>query len=479
MIKGLLRSSFGSQPAAGRRSGLPRNDILVMKEPIISISGIRGILGESLTSDNIIKFSKAFASYTGHKRIVIGRDGRLYGDIIEKIVESTLLLSGCEVINLGMVPTPTIALAVEALKANGGISITASHNPQVWNGMKFINSKGIFLDAVENKKFLKHVKKGKSKNPEHVKQIEYYPGFDDYHISRVLNITSVNVSKIRRRKFRAVVDCVNASGSFIIPKLLEKLGCDVIEVDCDGTGVFGRLPEPVPENLKKTTVAVKRYKADIGIVVDPDADRLVLITENGEPFIEENTIVTAIRHVLKNVPKNERIAVVNLSTTRAADDVVKKLGGKLCKSPVGEINVIKKMKRFKAIAGGEGSGGVIVPEVHYGRDSLVGIAVILSELADFGGSVSQYKKTLPEYYILKTKFELKSVNPDKIFRYIKKKYRAFPMNEEDGLRIDFETSWVNFRKSNTEPIMRIITEGKTLSAAKMIQNEILSQIKTL
>jgi phosphomannomutase len=471
--------SFGSLPAAGRRSGLPRKDILVMKKPIVSISGIRGILGESLTSGNIIKFTKAFASYTGHKRIVIGRDGRLYGDIIEKIVESTLLLSGCEVINLGMVPTPTIALAVETLKASGGISITASHNPQVWNGMKFINSKGIFLDAVENKNFLKHVKNDKVKSPKHVKQIEYYPGFGDYHIGRVLNISSVNVRKIRKRNFRIVVDCVNSSGSFIIPKLLKKLGCDVIEVDCDGTGVFGRQPEPVPENLKKTSLAVKKHKADIGIVVDPDADRLVLITEKGEPFIEENTVVTAIRHVLKNAQKNKRIAVVNQSTTRAADDIVRELGGKIYKSPVGEINVIKKMKRFKAIAGGEGSGGVIVPEVHYGRDSLVGIAVILSELADFGGSVSKYKKTLPEYHIVKAKFELKSVNPGKIFSFIKKKYKDFPINEEDGLRIDFESSWVNFRKSNTEPIIRIITEGKGLEKVKLLQNKILSEINTL
>lgn len=450
-----------------------------MKEPIISISGIRGILGESLTSGNIIKFAKAFASYTDNGRIVIGRDGRLYGDIIEKIVESTLLLSGCEVINLGMIPTPTIALAAETLKANGGISITASHNPQVWNGMKFINSRGIFLDAGENKNFLKHVKKAKSKNPKNVKQIEYYPGFDDYHINRVLNISFVKAKKIRKRNFRVVVDCVNASGSFIVPKLLEKLGCDVIEVGCEGTGVFGRHPEPVPQNLKKISLAVKKHKADIGVVVDPDADRLVLITEKGEPFIEENTVVTAIRYVLKNAPKNKRIAVVNLSTTKAADDIVKKLGGKMYKSPVGEINVIKKMKRHKAVVGGEGSGGVIVPEVHYGRDSLAGIAVILSEFADFDGSVSEYKKSLPEYHILKTQFELKLVKPNRIFNHIKKKYRRYQANEEDGLRIDFGSSWVNFRKSNTEPIMRVITEGKTMQESKLLQRKILSDIETI
>lgn len=449
-----------------------------MKEPIISISGIRGILGESLTSSTVIKYTKAFAAYTGCRRIVIGRDGRQFGDIIEKIVESTLLLSGCEVINLGMAPTPSIALAVEMLKAQGGIAITASHNPQEWNGMKFINNKGIFLDADENKAFLKFTEKNvpKTKSWDEIKQVEYYPGFSDYHISRVLNISSVNVNKIRRRKFKVVVDCVNSSGSFIVPKLLKRLGCVVIEMNCDGTGIFGRMPEPVPGNLKKTMLAVKKHKADIGIVVDPDADRLVLITDEGKPFIEENTIVTVIRHVLKSVPKNKRIAIVNLSTTRAVDDVVNELGGKLYKSPVGEINVVKKMKACKAVAGGEGSGGVILPEVHYGRDSLVGIAVILSELADFGGKVSEYKKTLPEYYILKTKFELKSVKADKIIEYIKSKYKNYPFNEDDGLRIDFESSWINFRKSNTEPIMRIISEGKSLREIKTLQDKILNEI---
>jgi phosphomannomutase len=373
-----------------------------------------------------------------------------------------------------MAPTPTITLAVETLKAQGGVAITASHNPQQWNGMKFINSKGIFLDAGENKAFLKIASKISDKftGSKNIKQVEYYPGFDDYHIAKVMNISSVNVNKIRKRKFRVVVDCVNSSGSFIVPKLLEKLGCTVVKISCDGSGIFGRKPEPVPENLMKTSLAVKKHKADIGIIVDPDADRLVLITEKGKPFIEENTIASVIRHVLKSSPKDKRIAAVNLSTTRAVDDIVKSLGGKLYKSPVGEINVIKKMKRQRAIVGGEGSGGVILPEVHYGRDSLVGIAVILSDLADFGGKVSEFKKSLPEYHILKSKFELNSVNPDKIFRFIKKKYRDYPMNEEDGLRIDFESSWVNFRKSNTEPIMRIITEAKSESEAKQIQNEL-------
>lgn len=449
-----------------------------MKEPIVSISGIRGIFGESLVPENIVKYTKAFADYTGRKRIVIGRDGRLNGDIIEKIVESVLLFSGCEVINLGVAPTPTISLAVETLKASGGIAITASHNPQEWNGMKFINSRGIFLNAEENKAFLNFT--GTSENNystvDKVKQVEYYTDFLNYHIKKALEIKSVNVKKIKKRKFKVVADCVNSSGSKVVPKLLEKLGCKVIKVDCDGSGVFTRKPEPLPENLKRTCREVKKHKADLGIIVDPDADRLVIITEKGEPFGEENTITTVVNHILKSVSPAKRIAAVNLSTSRSVDDIVKMLGGKLFKAPVGEINVIGKMQEVKAIVGGEGSGGVILPEVHYGRDSLVGIAVILSEFADFKGKVSEYKKELPEYHIRKAKIELSDINPDSIFEFLKEKYNAYEQNFEDGLRIDFEKSWANFRKSNTEPIIRIITEAKTSKEAEDLQAKFLSEI---
>jgi phosphomannomutase len=454
-------------------------------DPIISISGIRGIFGESLTPENIIKYTTAFARYVNYKRIVIGRDGRLHGDIIEKIIESNLLFNGCQVINLGIAPTPTISLAVETLKADGGIAITASHNPQQWNGMKFINSKGIFLDAVENKKFQSLFNNNSLPFGEgrggvawnKVKQIEYYPGFFDFHIMRVLDINSVQVNAVRRRKFKVVVDAVNSSGSVIIPLLLNKLGCNVIEVDCDSSGIFTRNPEPIPENLKKICSAVKKHKADLGIVVDPDADRLVIITEEGKPLGEENTVTTVINHVLRKVPLPKRIAVVNLSTSRSVDDVVKKHRGKLFKAPVGEINVIKKMQEVNAIVGGEGSGGVILPEIHYGRDSLVGIAIILSELAELKLKVSQYKKLLPEYYIKKSKIQLgKGIVPEKIFRKLKEKYKQFPQNTEDGLRIDFESSWVNFRKSNTEPIIRIIAEAKTSAEAEKLIDNVMNVI---
>lgn len=449
-----------------------------MKEPIVSISGIRGIFGESLVPENIVKYSTAFAKYCGSKRIVIGRDGRLNGDIIEKLVESTLLFNGCEVINLGVAPTPTVSLAVEELKASGGIAITASHNPQEWNGMKFISSKGIFLDAEENVDFLSYVHNtDNSYVPvEKVKPHEYYTDFLDYHIQCALDIDSVNIKKIKKRKFKVVVDCVNSSGSKVVPKLLEKLGCKVIKIDCDSSGIFTRKPEPIPENLKRTCKEVKKQKADVGIIVDPDADRLVIITEKGEPFGEENTITTFVKHILSSVKPSKRIAAVNLSTSRSVDDVVKSLGGKLYKAAVGEINVIKKMQEVNAVVGGEGSGGVILPEVHYGRDSLVGIAVILSEFAEFKGKVSEYKKSLPEYHIRKAKIELADINPDSIFQFLQNKYQDFPQDFVDGLRIDFETGWANFRKSNTEPIIRIITEAKTPKEAEEMQTRFMGEI---
>jgi len=451
-----------------------------MPEPIISISGIRGVLGDSLYPENIIKYATAFARYTNHGRIVIGRDGRLFGDFVEELIESTLFFAGCEVINLDIAPTPTIALAVEALKADGGIAITASHNPQEWNGMKFISSKGIFLNSAENKKFLEYAESSGERIPSlnKLKQIEYYPSFPDYHINKVLNIKSLNLRKIKQRKFKVVLDCVNASGSFILPELLKKMGCKVIPVDCEGTGIFTRKPEPIPENVKKTCLAVKKNKADLGIVVDPDADRLVLITEKGEPFGEEYTVVTAINNVLKKTSPEKRTAVVNLSSSRAVDDVVGQHKGKLYKSPVGEINVIEKMKAVHAIIGGEGSGGVILPEVHYGRDSLVGIALVLNEFAGFKGKVSEYKKELPQYFILKAKIDSSGISSNKLFNEFQLKFTEYPHNTEDGLRIDFADSWVNFRKSNTEPIIRIITEAKTKSKASELQKKMLEEIKS-
>jgi len=448
-------------------------------DPIISVSGIRGILGSSLTPEHILKFSSAFAAYSRYGKIVVGRDGRIYGDLIADMVVSHLSLYGCRVIDLDIVPTPTVSLAVRYFKAAGGISITASHNPQEWNGMKFIGSDGIVLDA---SKVPSSGGLSSGRRASFIKQIQYHADFSRFHISKILNCRFVNVPLVRKRKFRVVIDCVNSAGSFIIPELLKQLGCKVITHDCHASGIFTRNPEPLPANIKKTCALVKKHKADIGIVVDPDADRLVIITEKGTPFGEENTIVTAIRHVFQHVPKSKRLAVVNLSTTRAADDIARELGGKLYRSPVGELNVIRKMKSVSsslrggdkggwAVIGGEGSGGVILPEVNFCRDSLVGIGLILSEIAESKLSVSEYQKSLPQYFIRKETIHLSKRNAplslgegmgERLFRQLEHRGR---LDTQDGLRIDFPDSWINLRKSNTEPILRIIAEARTSELA--------------
>jgi phosphomannomutase len=296
------------------------------------------------------------------------------------------------------------------------------------------------------------------------------------HVRGVLSLDYIDLKKIRKRKFKVLADCVNGAGANVIPDFLRKFGCEVIEMNCDKTGIFPRNPEPIPENLFETMKAVKRSKADIGIVVDPDVDRLVLITEEGKPFSEENTITQAVKFILSKKKGN---VVVNLSTTRAVDDVADAAGCKLFRSPVGEANVVKKMKEVKAIIGGEGSGGVIYPALHYGRDALVGIAFTLQHLLEFGKSVSELKKSLPNYSIAKKKIELGNIKPDEIIDYLISKYKSEKINSEDGVRIDFEDHWVHFRKSNTEPIIRIITEAKTEAKAEEFSMKYLFEIESL
>lgn len=444
-----------------------------MTDIIASVSGIRGIYGDSLTPQNLIKFSSAFAAYlkiiSRKKRIKIalGRDGRMHGDIISDIVINNLLMSGVDVIYLGAVPTPTVQTATEDMKCTGGISVTASHNPQEWNGLKFLNADGTFLDESQVKKFLRIAENGNFQyaGESRFGSLRYDFTWIDRHIEKVLRLKILNIAKIRKRKFKAVVDAVNSSGSVIVPLLLKKLGCKVIELHCNGSGIFPHLPEPVPENLKSLSDAVKENKADFGISVDPDADRLVLITDTGEPFGEENTITAVSNFVLKNYHRKKNKSVtVNLSTTRSVDDIAKKNKAEVYRSPVGEINVVKEMQKRKSVIGGEGSGGVIYPELHYGRDSAIGIALMLNELSDFNGKLSDYKKTLPEYYILKSKIVLKET-PDSVLNEVKKQISKdkslIKIRTDDGLKADFKNYWIHLRKSNTEPIIRIIVEAKS------------------
>ncbi len=447
---------------------------------IVSISGLRGVVGESLTPDTVLKYANAFAKFSGRKKIVIGRDGRYHGQMLAEVLAGTLAANGCDVVDIGVCPTPTVQLAAEHSDALGGIAVTASHNPMEWNGLKFINSDGVFLDGAENQKMWKLLDA----------EAEYAPFgstgkivHDDFflrdHIRRVLAIKSVDVEAIRRRHFRVVVDCVNAGGAVVVPELLNELGCDVIRMNCETTGRFPRKPEPIPENLKEVMERVKLEKADLGIVVDPDVDRLVLITEKGEPFGEEYTIAQAVKFIFSKTPVEKRVAAVNLSTTRAVDVVAKSLGGKVHRSPVGEINVVKKMKKVGAVIGGEGSGGVILPEVHYGRDALVGIVITLQHLLEFGGTLSGLKASMPQFEIVKMRIDLGKKNADKVIEAIRKTYSKFDTNSDDGLKIDAPDYWIHLRKSNTEPIIRVIAEAASRKDAEARATEVVRLVEKL
>lgn len=455
---------------------------------MISISGIRGIVGESLTPETVVKYSAAFAEYCkrqhpGRPTIVLGRDGRSTGELFANIISSTLIANGVDVCAVGIAPTPTIALAVERSGAAGGIAVTASHNPMQWNGMKFMASTGLFLDADENKALWAIADAGTPTYAPWNQLGTHAP--DDTWLSRhahsVLSLGYLDLLKIQQRKFRVVLDCVNASGGMIVPSLLRELECELIELNCDVSGVFAHTPEPIPENLSSLCELVKSEKGDLGIAIDPDGDRLVLINEKGEPYGEEYTIATAIKFVLEKEKQLGRTysksVVVNLSTTRAVDDIATQYGAKVYRTPVGEINVAKKMNEVGAVIGGEGSGGVILPAVHYGRDAIVGIGLILQMLAESGGTLSELKASLPQYSIAKSKIELGKISPDAVLKKLEAAYAGKArINTEDGLRLDFDDHWVHLRKSNTEPIVRVIAEAGTMERAADIVERFKKEI---
>lgn len=432
---------------------------------MVSISGLRGIVGPSLTPDVIVRYTAAYAEYCNRGTIILGRDGRVTGKAITHIVSSTLLAMGCDVVAIGVCPTPTVQLAVEQKKAAGGISITASHNPIEWNGLKFLASTGLFLDAEENRAFWSIVEKQASTYAVWDKQGRHTaaPEFIDDHIRNVLTLPYIDIDRVRKRRLKVVLDCVNAAGGVIVPKLLREFGCEVVEIHCDVSGVFAHTPEPIPENLTELCRRVKEEKADLGIAVDPDVDRLVLIDEKGEPFGEEYTIASVVKFVLgKESARGSKSGsvVVNLSTTRAVDDIAAAFGYHTIRTAVGEINVAKTIKETGAVVGGEGSGGVILPASHIGRDAPVGIGLTLQHLAEFGGALSELKQTMPLYHITKGKVALDSSRADGALERIRKKFSAAgKINTVDGLKIDFPTTWVHLRKSNTEPIIRIIAEA--------------------
>lgn len=449
-----------------------------MSTLMVSVSGIRGIVGGGLEPQVIVKYASAYADFCGKGKIIIGRDARITGDMVSNLVIGTLLAKGNDVVDIGICPTPTVLYNVRELNAVGGIAISASHNPNEWNALKLLNGKGEFMTAEENKQMLENLEES-NKNYSNWEKIGTLTKFDEgltNHMNSVLKMKCIDIEAIRKRKFKVVLDCVNGAGVYVMPQLLKELGCEIIEQDCEKSGIFPRLPEPIPENLTATMQTVKEHNADLAIVVDPDVDRLVLITDKGEPFSEENTITAAVKFVLSKEKGN---VAVNLSTTRAVDDVAKEFDCQVFRSAVGEANVVHKMYEVDAVIGGEGSGGVIYPALQYGRDALVGTVLTLQHLVEFGGSLSELKDSLPQYQIAKKKVDLGNNNPDEIINFMKEKYSDLNPNTDDGLRIDFEDHWVHLRKSNTEPIIRCIAEAETMEKAENYTEKYFNEIKSL
>ncbi|MFL1012731.1 phosphoglucosamine mutase [Flavisericum labens] len=456
---------------------------------IKSISGIRGTIGgkvgENLTPIDAVKFASAYGVWLKQQRnkenhkVVVGRDARISGKMMQNLVMNTLIGMGIDVVNIGLSTTPTVEVAVPLEHADGGIILTASHNPKQWNALKLLNEKGEFLDAVEGAKILDIAERGNMDfaDVDHLGKITKNQAYIDLHIIEVLDLDLVNVKAIEEARFRVVVDGVNSTGGIAIPLLLERLGVDVIKIHCEPNGHFPHNPEPLKEHLTDLSEAVKKHNADFGIVVDPDVDRLAFMDENGDMFGEEYTLVACADYVLSRTPGN---TVSNMSSTRALRDVTEKHGGTYEASAVGEVNVVKLMKKNKVVIGGEGNGGIIYPASHYGRDALVGVALFLSHLADQNISVSALRKTYPSYFMGKKKIELTpGLDVDGILKTMEERYKNEKLTTIDGVKIDFAESWVHLRKSNTEPIIRIYTEAKSQEEANALGDKFIEEIKSI
>jgi len=456
---------------------------------IKSISGIRGTIGgkvdDNLTPIDIVKFTSAFGYWlqkTENRKdltLVIGRDARISGKMVNSLVTATLQGLGINVIDLGLSTTPTVEVMVPELNADGGIILTASHNPKQWNALKLLNRKGEFISGEDGTEVLK-IAETADFNFAEVDELGTYTtqedGFD-IHIQKILDLPMVDAEAIKQKKFKIVVDAVNSTGGIAVPMLLEKLGCEVVELYCEPNGHFPHNPEPLKEHLGDICELVKSEKADMGIVVDPDVDRLALVDENGDLFGEEYTLVAVADYILKNKPG---VAVSNLSSSRALRDVATRHESTYFASAVGEVNVVNVMKDKNAVIGGEGNGGIIYPELHYGRDSLVGIAMFLSHLALENTTVSELRASYPDYFMGKKKIELTpDIDVDGILTKMKDLYPNDKVSTVDGVKIDFKENWVHLRKSNTEPIIRIYTEAFSQTEADGLGDEMILKIKSL
>lgn len=456
---------------------------------IKSISGIRGTIGgktgDNLTPVDAVKFASAYGTWlkNHHNKenltVVIGRDARISGPMIHNLVVNTLVGLGINVIDLGLSTTPTVEVAVPLEKADGGIILTASHNPKQWNALKLLNEKGEFLSGADGAKILEIAENEAFDfaDVDNLGEITENTSYMDIHIDEVLNLPLVDVDAVKARKFKVVVDGVNSSGGIIIPKLLQEMGVEVVKLYCEPNGHFPHNPEPLKEHLGDICKLVVEEKADFGIVVDPDVDRLAFISNDGEMFGEEYTLVAVADYVLSKTPGN---TVSNMSSSRALRDITEKHGGSYQASAVGEVNVVELMKATNTIIGGEGNGGIIYPEIHYGRDALVGVALFLTHLANLDMTVAELRASYPQYYMSKNKIELTpQIDVDAILVAMTEKYKNEQISTIDGVKIDFPENWVHLRKSNTEPIIRIYTEAKSQKEADDLAQRIIEEIKEL
>ena len=460
---------------------------------IKSISGIRGTIGgkvgDNLTPVDAVKFAAAYGTFLKQNsktitqnsklKVVIGRDARISGPMIHNLVQNTLLGLGIDVVDLGLSTTPTVEIAVPMEKADGGIILTASHNPKQWNALKLLNAKGEFLSGKEGELILEIAENEDFDfvDVDSLGEVTRNDSYMDIHINEVLNLPLVDADLVKTKKYKVVVDAVNSSGGIIIPKLLELMGVEVVKLYCEPNGHFPHNPEPLKEHLGDICKLVLEQKADFGVVVDPDVDRLAFISNDGEMFGEEYTLVACADYVLSKTPGN---TVSNMSSSRALRDITNKHNGNYEASAVGEVNVVELMKKTSAIIGGEGNGGIIYPELHYGRDSLVGVALFLTYLANQDKTVAELRASYPQYYMSKNKIELTpKIDVDWILIAMAQKYAAEEINTVDGVKIDFATNWVHLRKSNTEPIIRIYTEAQTQILADNLALKIINEIKII
>ncbi len=443
---------------------------------MVSISGVRGVIGESLTPAVIQKYTLAFGQTKSRGKIIVGRDSRTSGNLIRNIVSGCLQATGCSVVDVGIVPTPTVQMEILRHQADGGIAITASHNPSEWNGLKFMDHNTRFLSPVKAAEVYTLAEEGM---PELAKWTGLGTQTDDpeanrAHISAILKLKYIDIENLRKRHFKVVVDCVNGAGGLIVPDLLREMGCTTTVIHGEPSGIFAHTPEPLPENLKDLSVAVLESGADLGFAVDPDVDRCAIIDNTGKAIGEEYTLAAAVKFILS---RQSGPVVVNMSTSRASEDIARYYNCPFTRTKVGEINVAEEMAACDAVIGGEGNGGVILPDLHLGRDAPVAIALTLQHLLESGGSMNDLFLSLPQYKIVKQKIAIEGLDPDQILEQMAEKHKDKKINFLDGLKIDDEHTWVHLRKSNTEPIIRVMAEAPTQDQAGQLAQEYLSQIQ--